>query len=872
MRCLQVELPEAMRVRLTTVIWGSDFVDTFLRLTLRSLLAPGNVPALSAFCETGYTIFTTEEDRRLMEAAPLFGELRQHLDLRIVTFTTREIDASHFGSHSDLWVRGLDLARRNQEVLFFIIPDIIYADGTLMRWAKRLQEGFRAIYSPGPQVVLETIYEEFAQRFPSQDQPIALDEVQMRELLLRHLHPIPITMDRTSARRTGHAEYDLRAVPGRGLVIRVLSSHPFCVDPSFFNELRSFNPCDHLDRLAFEDVTVASAEPLLKHVSWYYRPNRLGSADLTQLGFWWSAFSPPACVKESGHVYDIPLREDAPWREQRAVAVAAGAFLRTQLAAASLLARLFLGLAQQGFPNAAGFLAAASLVAVIRRRLVLTGEETLLVPCDGAFGGEAGAAAWRLIEERDFKGIAALLRAHVVRFEDDGSAFTLAGKPIRELAQDTKVLDGPKMIAGFRVLAINRILPPDRNGTAIPRPRRATQQIAPATPGQVTLPGLWDAARHDAPTHSFAPRSPALSLEFEALPPRRRPERPMRHLSARARKVASRAAWRLLDRNRNLLRRTVLFFSGISWARGVAAAAEQTIAYAYRHGLRATYVRIRVELNGRVPTKVGPNRDAALLTDTAVPNYDRATIEDIDPGAPLEELEATAVTAAQMPADPATPALIDNKPDEQIEKALRAVRLVRGLEAVEEILGSYETQILRGLSSSAPLALVRTLRRNWCGDGVNARFVAETALRDALKVHPDDPEILTELGYLLRDAGRFDEAVAVLSASASSNSRVGSAADARAKAATELGEIYSEQGKCEEAVAAFERAISMAPVTSATRYQHGEALRKLGRIRDAVDAFARAMTASHPTWVFPKAGRDARLITVDFHATRPRNS
>jgi hypothetical protein len=859
-----------MRARLTTVIWGSDFVDTFLRLTLRSLLAPGNLPALSAFCETGYTIYTTEDDRRLMEAAPLFAELRRHVDLRIVTFTTAEIDASHFGSHGDLWVRGLDLARRNREVLFFIIPDVIYADGTLLRWAKRLQQGIRAIYAPGPQVVLETVYDEFERRFPSQDRPIILDDMQMRELLLRHLHPIPITMDRASPRRTGHAEYDLRPVPGRGLVIRVLSSHPFCVDPGFFNELRSFNPCDHLDRLAFEDVTVASAEPLLKHVSWYYRPNRLGSADLTQLGFWWSAFAPAACVKESGHIYDLALSDGAPWREQRARAVAAGAFLRTQLAASALLARLFLGLSQQGFHNAAAFLASASLVAVVRRRLVLGGNETLLVPADGAFAGPDGAAAWKLIEDRDVEGIAALLRAHVVSVENGDRGFARAGKSARDLAQDVMVLDGPKMIAGFRVFGIDCIL--SSNRAARPQPRRTRQDVAAETAARTEVPGLWNAARDNFPTRSFAPRSPAAALKFKPLPLRPRPERPMRRLSARARQVASRALWRLLDRNRNLLRRTFLHLSGISWARAPAAVAEQTLAYAYRHGLRAAFVRIRVELKGRVPTKLGPNRDAALLTDTAVPNYDRATVQDIDPGAPLEELEATAATAEQVPTDTAAPALVPTKMDKQIEETLRAVRLVRGLEAVEEILGSYETQVLTGLSSSAPLALVQTLLRNWCGEEVDARSIVETTLRDALKVHPDDPEILTELGYLLRDTGRTDEAVATLSAAASSSSSAESATDARAKAATELGELHSEQGRFEEAVAAFELAISLAPVTSATRYRHGEALRRLGRIPAAADAFARAMTASHPIWAFPKADRDARRITVDFRAIRPGSS
>jgi tetratricopeptide (TPR) repeat protein len=865
------ELLEVIRVRLTTVIWGSDFVDTFLRLTLRSLLAPGNVPALSAFCETGYTIYTTDEDRRLIEAAPLFAQLRQLVDMHITAFTTREIDASNFGSHSDLWVRGLDLARRNREVLFFIIPDIIYGDGTLLRWAERLQQGYRAIYSPGPQVVLETVYEEVARRFPENEQPIVLDKAQMHELLLRHLHPIPITMDRTSNRRTGHAEYDLRPVRGRGLVIRVLSSHPFCVDPSFFNELRSFNPCDHLDKLAFEDVTVASAEPLFKHVSWYYRPNRLGSADLDQLGFWWSSFSPPACMVESNHIYDIASRDDAIWRQERARAAEAGAFLRNQLAAASIISRLFLGLAQQGFSSAARFLAAASLVAVIRRRLVLRGDETLLIPCDGAFGGEAGASVWSLIAAGDVQGIVSFLRNHIVRYDGEGRAVTLNGKLVAEFAPEAKVLGGPKHIAGFRMFAVDQIFGSNGIEAVAQRDRRRAlhDDVADPAAGRI-MPGLH-AALDDAPTLAFLPRSPAAPFEFETLPAGRRREQAMKRLSARVQQVTSKTAWRLLDRNRNLIRRTFLALSTIPWLRRPAAVTEQLLAYTYRHGLHATIVRIRVEFKGRVPTKLGPNRDAARLVNTAVPNYDWATIQDIDPGAPLADLQATAAVAVPTPANAHPPDRSSAEANAQISAALRAVRLLRGLTAIEDVLGPYETEVLTELGSSAPLALVRTLRRNWCGDNDDLRSVGETTLRDLLKSDPDCPEVLTELGFLLRDAGRNDEAMASLAASASSKRTTSSAVDARAKAATELGEMHAERGEFEQAAAALERAISLASVTSATYYRYGETLRRLGRISPAIEAFARAMNASHPTWDFPKAGRDARLIWLDLHATRPES-
>src|SRR4029077_11259385 len=110
-----------------------------------------------------------------------------------------------------------------------------------------------------------------------------------------------------------------------------------------------------------------------------------------------------------------------------------------------------------------------------------------------------------------------------------------------------------------------------------------------ATPAGKVLPGLWNAARDNSPTRSFSPRSSAVPFEFEALPVRPMPEQTLKRLSVRARRVASRTAWRLLDRNRNLVRRTFLLLSTIPWLRRPAAVGEQTLAYVYRHGLRATF-------------------------------------------------------------------------------------------------------------------------------------------------------------------------------------------------------------------------------------------------------------------------------------------
>ena len=48
-----------MKIRLVTVVWGREFVDIFLRIGLRSLLAEGNAPALARAHQVTYTIYTT---------------------------------------------------------------------------------------------------------------------------------------------------------------------------------------------------------------------------------------------------------------------------------------------------------------------------------------------------------------------------------------------------------------------------------------------------------------------------------------------------------------------------------------------------------------------------------------------------------------------------------------------------------------------------------------------------------------------------------------------------------------------------------------------------------------------------------------------
>ncbi|MGA7805768.1 MAG: hypothetical protein WCB02_14265, partial [Bradyrhizobium sp.] len=188
-----------MRFHLLTVVWGHDFTDRFARVTLRSLLAPGNLPALAAEHEVVYDIHTTSADAERLGAHSVFREAARHVKFRIHRFSLAEIDPGNPSSHWLLWHRGADQLREDDDVLITVAADHLFRRDTLSRWAALFLGGRLAVFGSGVQVVVETLQEEIEKSFPMPN-PIDLGVEDMNALMFRHLHPMKITMLRGSPR------------------------------------------------------------------------------------------------------------------------------------------------------------------------------------------------------------------------------------------------------------------------------------------------------------------------------------------------------------------------------------------------------------------------------------------------------------------------------------------------------------------------------------------------------------------------------------------------------------------------------------------------------------------------------------------------
>jgi tetratricopeptide (TPR) repeat protein len=373
-----------MKIRLISTIWGDRFTDLFLRITVRSLLARDNVPAVATRHRASWTIYTTEESRETCRRSPIFRRLEGLLRTEFAIFAPGEIDARNPSSHWIAWHRGAELARENGELAFFIIADLLYAASTLSRWAERFEEGYRAVWAQAQQVVAETAIEEIERQFsPDTGEPIVLSGEEVARLTVRHLHPVRIGMFRDSRRWTRHPEVVFAGVPGVGIAMRAIGSHPFCVDPSYFPMTDAFSPLDHLEAIAFEGSCGVGLEPMLKTPNLYYRIAAMDEDRLSSMGAWLDYFMSPADVIESQRTHRFAVREsgdDAPF----ARADEALGFYVCQVRLTGAIYRAVREIRRAKCRLAAGLVATAHFTGRLRRHWNIRGAVTVLVPDDAA--------------------------------------------------------------------------------------------------------------------------------------------------------------------------------------------------------------------------------------------------------------------------------------------------------------------------------------------------------------------------------------------------------------------------------------------------------------------------------------------------------
>jgi hypothetical protein len=179
-------------LRVISAAWGDAYVDEFLTYCLPALLAPGNLPALSAHFASELVLLTEFRQFQRVRAHPAFRAASQHCETRL--FAIDDLTAAaryHYGmAISYTLFRGFqDLgAKATDTWLLFVNSDFILADGSYANMTPHLLGEARIVFAPS-YCTLEQPGRRLLQgaRVPG-DLHVSVPPRTMADWILRHRH------------------------------------------------------------------------------------------------------------------------------------------------------------------------------------------------------------------------------------------------------------------------------------------------------------------------------------------------------------------------------------------------------------------------------------------------------------------------------------------------------------------------------------------------------------------------------------------------------------------------------------------------------------------------------------------------------------
>lgn len=255
-----------------TAVWGDWHIDKFLSITLPTLLAEGNLPALSRQAEVHYAIWTNTAGRAALEGRPAIERLRQVIErLDIVAATDEKKPAAVH--HIEWWRRHLETVRSMGGIFVTSPPDVAWSATSFANMHQAFIDGREAVMVPSIRVVSETLVPDVISRYSRVDDPaIAVEGTDLARLAARHIHPLTIaSMPELKAGRIGNDA--IWPAGAAGYVLRQAARPVIAHDTSRVSvtDYQFSDAWTNLDKVEMSDdskrILMLSLAPLFKDVS-----------------------------------------------------------------------------------------------------------------------------------------------------------------------------------------------------------------------------------------------------------------------------------------------------------------------------------------------------------------------------------------------------------------------------------------------------------------------------------------------------------------------------------------------------------------------------------------------------------------------------
>lgn len=182
------------QVRLLLPVWGEAFIIQFVNISLPTLLAPGNIPAVAAVLPCTFIFLTNTEGAETLRDHPGVECIRKYCDVEFDIID----DLITGDNYSTTLTLGYARAIRavGQAMLdtcfMFLISDYIVADGSLSRVLDRVRSGYSGVLAGNFQVVEEDAKSSLLQMYETGVPDVALSARKLISWALDFLHPMTL--------------------------------------------------------------------------------------------------------------------------------------------------------------------------------------------------------------------------------------------------------------------------------------------------------------------------------------------------------------------------------------------------------------------------------------------------------------------------------------------------------------------------------------------------------------------------------------------------------------------------------------------------------------------------------------------------------
>ena len=176
-----------MQVKIVVPVWGMDYIETFIKISLATQLSENNLPLISQKFKVEYVIYTLKSNKLYLKNSESIKFLAKFASIRIETINKLKTRDT-YRIYGQIHHRELKSSSKLNECVFLINADFVFSDGFFDQTLNEIKNGKKVVNIVCPRANLEPVKSLLLSRFSKSREIIQIQPKNLTSIFLRNIH------------------------------------------------------------------------------------------------------------------------------------------------------------------------------------------------------------------------------------------------------------------------------------------------------------------------------------------------------------------------------------------------------------------------------------------------------------------------------------------------------------------------------------------------------------------------------------------------------------------------------------------------------------------------------------------------------------